>query len=145
MTLGPLEYTVIGFDGNNFSGQIADEISRVVESGTISLVDVVFIMKDGDGDVAIVELDNTEDPRFAGFAPLIENLGGLLTSEDVELLAEGLPNDTAALVLLFEHRWAVRNKEAMGAAGGFLISRETISPEILETVNAALESGEIPA
>jgi hypothetical protein len=145
MTLGPLEYTVIGFDGNNFSGQIADEIGRAVESGTIALVDVVFIIKDGGGDVAVVELDNTEDPRFAGFAPLIQDLGGLLTPEDVDLLAEGLPNDTSALVLLFEHRWAVRLKEAMGEAGGFLISRETISPEILEIVNAELESGELSA
>jgi hypothetical protein len=145
MTLGPLEYTVIGFDGNNFSGQIADEIGRAVESGTIALVDVVFIIRDGAGDVAVVELDNTEDPRFAGFAPLIQDLGGLLTPEDIDLLAVGLPNDSAALVLLFEHRWAVRLKEAMGAAGGFLISRETISPEILEIVNAELESGELSA
>ncbi len=145
MTLGPLEYTVIGFDGNNFSGQIADEIGRAVESGTIALVDVVFIIKDGAGDVAVVELDNTDDPRFAGFAPLIQDLGGLLTPEDIDLLAVGLPNDSAALVLLFEHRWAVRLKEAMGAAGGFLISRETISPEILEIVNAELESGELSA
>ena len=49
MTLGPLEYTVIGFEGNHFDGSIADEIRRVVESGTIALVDVVFITKDTDG------------------------------------------------------------------------------------------------
>ena len=50
MTLGPLEYTVIGFEGNHFDGSIADEIRRVVESGTIALVDVVFITKDTDGE-----------------------------------------------------------------------------------------------
>ena len=49
MTLGPLEYTVIGFEGNRFDGSIADEVRRVVESGTIALVDVVFITKDSDG------------------------------------------------------------------------------------------------
>lgn len=141
MTLGPLEYTVIGFDGNNFTGRIAEEISRVVESGTISLVDIVFITKDVDGDVVVVEIDNLDDPRFAGFAPLIEGLDGLLTPEDVEQIAVDLPNNTSALVLLFEHRWAVRLKEAMGAAGGFLISRETIPPEVLEMVNAEIEAG----
>ena len=108
-------------------------------------MDVVFIIKDDGGDVSVVELDNTEGPRFAGFAPLIQDLGGLLTPEDVDHLAAGLPNDSAALVLLFEHRWAVRLKEAMGAAGGFLISRETISPELLEIVNAELESGDLSA
>lgn len=145
MTLGPLEYTVIGFKGNDFHGEIADEILRVVESGTIALVDVLFITKDSDGDVAVIELDNTEDPRFAGFAPLISELGGLLTPEDIDQLAESLPVDTSGLVLLFEHRWAVRIKEAIGAAGGFLISRETIPPEILEMVNTELESGELSA
>ena len=35
MTLGPLEYTVIGFEGNNFDGSIADELSRVIDSGVI--------------------------------------------------------------------------------------------------------------
>ena len=87
MTLGPLEYTVIGFDGNNFTGRIAEEISRVVESGTIALVDIVFITKDVDGDVVVIEIDNLDDPRFAGFAPLIEGLDGLLTPEDVEQIA----------------------------------------------------------
>ena len=43
MTLGPLEYTVIGFEGNRFDGSIADEIRRVVESGIIAVVDAVFV------------------------------------------------------------------------------------------------------
>ena len=39
MTLGPLEYTVIGFEGNNFDGSIAREIAKVVENGVgITLV-----------------------------------------------------------------------------------------------------------
>ena len=65
---------------------------------------------------------------------------GLLTAEDIESIGEGLPNNTSALVLLFEHRWAVAIKEAIGAAGGFLISRTTIPPEILELVNAELDA-----
>ena len=50
MTLGPLEYTVIGFAGNNFDGSIADEIGRVVENGTIRIVDAVAIIKDAEGE-----------------------------------------------------------------------------------------------
>ena len=65
---------------------------------------------------------------------------GLLTPEDIETIASELPTNTSALVLLFEHRWAVSVKEAIGAAGGFLISRTTVPPEILELVNAELEA-----
>ena len=140
MTLGPLEYTVIGFAGNNFNGSIADEISRVVESGTISLVDLVFISKDADGTAHILELDNKDDDRFAKFAPMLEGLTGLLTEEDMDKIADKLEPNTAALVIMFEHRWAVRIKQAIGQAGGFLIEREVIRPEALEMLNAELDA-----
>jgi uncharacterized membrane protein len=137
MTLGPLEYTVIGFEGNRFNGEIAKEIEKVVEKRIIRLVDVVFITKNIDGEVAVVEPDNGR-PAVCGFAPMLQDLW-LLTPEDVEI-GEGLPTNTSALVLLFEHRWAEKVKDAIGAAGGFLISRSTIPPEVLELVNAELDA-----
>ncbi len=141
MTLGPLEYLVVGFQGNRFEGRIADEIGRVVESGTIRLVDVVFIYKDEAGESAIIELDNKDDPRFAGFAPLLGDRMGLFTQEDLETLADDMPADTSGLVILFEHRWAERIKDAMADAGGFLVTRTVVPPEILEAVAAELEAG----
>ena len=140
MTLGPLEYTVIGFEGNNFDGAIADELQRVVDQGTIRIVDLVLIAKDSDGEVMVVEVDSKDDPRFAGFAPLLAGLVGLFTPEDVETIADELPLNTSALAVLFEHRWAERLKDAMIAAGGFLVRRTTVPPEVLEVVNAELEA-----
>ncbi len=140
MTLGPLEYTVIGFEGNRFNGEIAREIERVVEKRIIRLVDVVFVSKDIDGEVTVVEIDNKDDKRFALFAPLLKDLMGLLTPEDVAAIAAGLSNNTSALILLFEHRWAEKVKDAIAAAGGFLVGRQTIPPEVLELVNAELEA-----
>ncbi len=145
MTLGPLEYTVIGFDGNRFNGEIAQEIGVVVDAGIIALVDAVFITKDIEGEATVIEIDAKDDPRFADFAGLLDGLMGLLTPEDIEAIAAGLPNNTSALALLFEHRWAVNVKNAIGAAGGFLISRTTIAPEILELVNAELEAEALTA
>jgi hypothetical protein len=140
VTLGPLEYTVIGFTGNEFDGSIAREIGRVVENGTIRIVDIVGIIKDVSGDVAIIEIDAKSDPRFASIAPLLKDRMGLFTPEDLATIALRLPEETAALVVLFEHRWAVHVKEAIAAAGGQLIVREVIAPEILEEVAAELEA-----
>ena len=140
MTLGPLEYLVIGFEGNRFDGSIAHEIGKVVENKTIRLVDVVFLMKDTAGDVAVVEIDNKEDPRFASFSTLLGDSIGLLTPEDIESIALGLRPGTSALVMLFEHRWAVDIKDAMQAAGGFLVGRATIPPEVLEEMSEELEA-----
>lgn len=140
MTLGPLEYVVVGFEGNRFDGSIAKEIGKVVENKTIRLVDAVFFGKDAAGDVAIIELDAKDDPRFASFAPLLADRMGLFTPDDLAELAAGLPANTSALAILFEHRWAVDIKEAMAAAGGFLVSREVVPPEVLEAVNLELEA-----
>jgi hypothetical protein len=140
MTLGPLEYIAIGFEGNRFNGAIGREIEKVIEKRIIRVVDAVFITKDIDGEATIVEIDDKDDPKFAGFAPLLADRMGLLTPEDVATIAEGLRPNTSTLVMLFEHRWAEHVKDAIGAAGGFLVGRQTIAPEILELVNAELEA-----
>jgi hypothetical protein len=145
MTLGPLEYTVIGFDGNNFDGSIAREIAKVVENGTIALVDVVFVGRDGSGNPVILELDNKDDPRFAGFHSLVAGSMGLFTQEDLMEIAETLPDGASGLILLFEHRWAVEIKKAMEEAGGFLVARTVIPPEVVEEVSAELDQQPTPA
>jgi len=139
MTLGPLEYLVVGFQGNNFDGSISREIAKVVEQKIISLVDVVMIARDGSGNAVIVEIDNKNDPRFASFASLLGDTKGLLTEDDVLGIAESLPDNTSGLIMLFEHRWAVDIKDAMAAAGGFLVAREVIPPEVVEEVSAELD------
>jgi len=78
--------------------------------------------KDADGNAVILELDNKDDPRFAPFAALLGDRMALLTPEDLEHVAAELPANTSGMVLLFEHRWAEHIKEAMAAAGGFLVS-----------------------
>jgi hypothetical protein len=142
MTLGPLEYTVIGFKGNRFDGSIAREIEKVVADKVIHLVDVVFIGRGPAGEAVILELDNKDDPRFAAFAPLLGSRMALFTREDLLGIAETLPPDTSGLILLFEHRWAVGIKEAMEAAGGSLVARAVIPPEVVEEVSA--EIGQVP-
>jgi hypothetical protein len=140
MTLGPLEYIVIGFEGNKFDGSIAREIEKVVEKKIIRLVDVVFVGRDADGAAVIAELDNKDDPRFAPFAPLLAGSMALFTPEDLAQIADSLPLNTSGLALLFEHRWAEDIKVAMAAAGGFLVNRVVIPPEVLAEVSAEIDA-----
>ena len=140
MTLGPLEYTVIGFRKGTFDGSIAREIGKVVDQNIIRIVDIVLIDRDAEGNSAIIEIDASEDPAFESFAPILENRMGLFTPDDVETIAETLPPETSALAILFEHRWAEDVKDAIANAGGFLVTRAVIPPEVLEEVSAELEA-----
>jgi hypothetical protein len=145
MTLGPLEYIVVGFDDSRFDGSIAREIEKIIEKQIIRLVDVVFVTRDPDGAPVVVELSDTDDPRFASFAPLLAGMRALFTPEDLVEIAESLPLGTSGLALLFEHRWAEDLKDAMAASGGFLVQRVVIPPEVLEEVSAELEATTVPA
>ena len=49
MTIGPVEYIIVGFPGNKFNGEIAPELMALVESGTVRILDLIFIGKDDDG------------------------------------------------------------------------------------------------
>ena len=140
MTLGPLEYTVIGFRKGTFDGSIARELGKVVDQNIIRIVDIVLIDRDAQGNTAVIEIDAKEDPAFESFAPILENRMGLFTPEDIETIAETLPPETSALAILFEHRWAEDIKDAMARAGGFLVARAVIPPEVLEEVSAELEA-----
>ena len=113
MTLGPLEYTVIGFRKGKFDGSIAREIGKVVDEKVIRVVDAVMIDRDAQGNTVIIEIDAKDDPAFESFAPILQNRIALFTPEDVQSLAESLPPETSALAILFEHRWAVDIKEAI--------------------------------
>ncbi len=140
MTLGPLEYIVIAFDGDNFDGSIAREIEKVVNKEIIRLVDVVFFSRDTDGAVTIDELLDKDDPHFATIAALLPDTMGLFTPEDLVEMADSLPLNASGLVLLFEHRWAEDLKDALTAAGGYLVNRVVIPPEVLAEVSAAIEA-----
>jgi hypothetical protein len=140
VTLGPLDYTVIGFAKNDFNGSIAREIGKVVEAGIVRIVDLVFVTKDAAGDVDIVEFDNLDDPKFESFAPLLADRMGLFTPEDIGGIADGLPEDTSALIILWENKWAEKIKAAILDANGFLVAHARIQPELLEALNEELEA-----
>ena len=59
MAIGPVEYIIVGFPGNQFNGEIAPELGKLVDSGTIRVLDLVFVTKDADGNVGAVEFEGT--------------------------------------------------------------------------------------
>jgi len=49
MPIGPVEYIIVGFPGNEFNGEIAPELIALVEAGTVRILDLIFVGKDVDG------------------------------------------------------------------------------------------------
>ena len=47
--IGPVDYAVIAFPGNQFKGEIVPALTDLVDAGTIRIIDAVFVSKDEDG------------------------------------------------------------------------------------------------
>jgi hypothetical protein len=62
----------------------------------------------------------------------------MLSPEDAWDVVEEIPNNTAAAILLIEHRWAIPLRDAIARAGGFRVADAFISP--LDLVAAGMLS-----
>ena len=138
MSLGPIEVVVLGFPENRFTGEILPELERLVESDTISIIDGVFVTKDGDGATDFVEFDSLGDDEFGALAGILERVEGLVSDEDVEDLTASLPTNSSAAVLVFEHTWAVPLRDAIVRGGGELVANLRIPASVVEEVVAAV-------
>ncbi len=137
MSMGPLELLVIKFPGNHFHGEIVPEIRKLVENGTIRVVDILFVHKGPTGDVSILEMDDLEDADFVGFDPIVSDLTGLLSEDDVDDVAVALEDNSSAGLMLFEQSWATGFRDAVRRAEGELVYSERIPQEAVEAVLAA--------
>ena len=126
---GPLEYVLIGFDGNRFTGEILPKLIDIERQGCVRLVDLVFTSKDEAGGLTIMEISDLEEADATAYEPLIKEFHGLLTAEDVAELAVDLPENSSAAVALFEHRWAMGLQWAVKAAGGQMLASGFVHPE----------------
>ena len=63
MTLGPIEWVEIGFPGSKLSRSVVLPLKKLVDSGTIRIIDLVVLHKDGDGIVTALELEGLEPGR----------------------------------------------------------------------------------
>ena len=135
-TLGPVEIAVIGFPENKFTGEIAPAIADLVESGTVSILDLVFITKDEDGSVAGVELSELDDDVAAPYHQLDGEAGGLLGDEDFEQIGEALDPNSSALAIVWENTWARKLIGAIQNAGGVLVAHDRIDAATVQAVLA---------
>ena len=138
MTMGPLEYMVIGFEGNHFTGEILPELQSLRDRGVMRIVDLIFIQKDADGNVMTQELSDLSEEQAKPFGPLAGDMMRLFSPEDIEDVAGEVPRNSAAAVALIEHTWAVRLKETIGRAHGRLLSGGLVPEAEVEALGMEL-------
>jgi hypothetical protein len=136
MAIGPVEYIVVGFPGNEFNGNVAPALAKLIESNTIRLLDLLFVGKDADGNVLAIEFDELEE--LAEFAGIEGEVGGIISEDDIAHVAETLEPNSSAALLIWEDVWATEFAVAVRDSGGVLLEGARIPYEIVEAVFADL-------
>ncbi len=142
MTLGPLEFVVIGCKGHTFNREILPELNSIQEKGLIRVVDLSFVRKDSDGTVSVLEVHDLKDEELALFDPIKEDLMGLLTHEDIARLTDVISPDTSAVIVLLEHTWLVKLSEGLTRANAVLLAGGMVPPAAMEQLEAELKAAQ---
>jgi uncharacterized membrane protein len=160
MEFGPVQLLVVGFEDGKFSGEILAELQRLSEHDVIRLVDLLFVTKSEDGELAAAETSDLSPEEAAEFGALAGALLGLgaageegaeegaalgaaamedgqaYSEEDVWYLADAIPAGSSAGIALIEHRWAIPLREAIQRAGGEALADSWVHPSDLVAAGA---------
>ena len=134
LEMGPIDYVVLEWPGQQPDGEAAPLIIELVDRGIIRLLDVAFMAKDENGVAYALDLGELEAyGAFAGAS------SGLLSSEDLEEAAAALEPGTSAAVLVWENRWAAPVAVALRKSGGQLVASGRLP---IQAILASLEAAE---
>jgi len=136
--IGPVEFIVLGFDGNRFTGDIAAALTELTDAGLVRIIDLAVVSKDAAGEVTVFEMQELSPEVAEAFVALTGTMSGLLSEADLAEIAEELAPETTAATLLVEHVWATRLAGAVRASGGELILSERIPHAVVAEARAAL-------
>ena len=163
MAIGPVQILVVGFPSNDqFEGRIAEQLFALSDAGTIRLIDALVVMRQ-DGETTVVRTSDLDEAQreelgaavgaLVGFGAAgidgfiagadlgadVVAAGGLGIVEDIaDEFIEGLPEDSSALLLIIEHRWAIGLRDAVVDAGGLLLANRWVGIQELVGLGAAL-------
>jgi hypothetical protein len=128
----PLEYALIEFKGNKFTGKIVPELLDLADRGIVRFVDIVFLSKEKDGSLRTVELNDLDPKSYKEFVPIGKHVDSLFTEGDLEKAAGKLAKNTSAALFLWENLWLDNIRKAITDSGGRLVERAQISPETVK-------------
>lgn len=126
---GPIDYIIVGFEGDKFDGSILREVGAAIDKGIISLVALSLVRKDTEGVITTLDISTVQDDYLVEFTQKYPVSNVAIDNDDIDEVADLLENNTSAGLLAVEHVWAIPLKQAILKAGGVLIADGRIHPD----------------
>jgi hypothetical protein len=130
--IGPVDYAIVAFPGNKFRGEIGPALAKLVDDGTIRIIDIAFVGKNQGGDTVSMELTELDPDVQESLDKAGVEVGGLFNEDDLADAAEELEPNSSAALLVWENVWAREVAQAMRNAGGELVAFERLPHEVVQ-------------
>jgi hypothetical protein len=135
--MGPIDYLIVEWPGRQPNGEAAPHLIDLVDRGLIRIIDLAFIAKDEQGNVARLEIADLGD-EIEAFADFEGASTGLLSEDDAGEAANALEPGTSAALLVYENLWAAPFASAVRNSGGQLVASGRIPvQDLIDALDAA--------
>jgi hypothetical protein len=137
--LGPIDIVVIAYPADApMSGDAVPILLDLVERGIIRVLDAMFVIKEADGTYSGFEARGLEEKGVGDLFEFEGASSGMLGDDDVAVAADSIEPGTAAVMIVYENRWAAPFAAAVRRNGGVLVDFQRIpTQELLATLEAA--------
>ena len=137
--LGPIDIVVIAYPaGAPMTGEAAPLLVDLVERGIIRVLDAMFVMKNEDGTFSGFDATDLDDKGVGDFTVFEGASSGLLGDEDVATAADAIEPGSAAVMIVYENRWAAPFVAAVRRNGGVPVAFERIPvQDLIDALDAA--------
>lgn len=140
--MGPIDYLVIEFPGNRFTGEAFPALIDLVDRGLIHILDLLFIRKDLDESVTVVSISDLGQGGDFDLSIFEGAASGLIGDDDVAEAAAAIEPGSSAGLLVFENVWAAPFATAVRRSGGQLVASGRIPVQAVLAALDALEAAE---
>lgn len=137
--LGPIDIVVIGYPaGAPMRGDAVPIFLDLVDRGIIRVFDALVIKKNEDGSVSGLDISDLSEETAGDLTVFDGASTGMLGNEDAEVVAAELEPGEAAVIIMYENRWAAPFAAAVRRNGGRLIASERITAQdLVDALDAA--------
>jgi len=135
----PVDIAVIGYPADApMTGEAIPLLIDLVDRGIIRVLDVMFVTKNDDGSFSGFDARDLTSKGVGDFAVFEGASTGLLGDEDVNEAADAVDPGSAAVVLVYENRWAGPFIAAVRRNGGVPLAFERIpAQDLIDALDAA--------
>jgi uncharacterized protein len=157
---GLLQLANIRFEGRISANDVLQQMKSILNRDLIRPIAYIVLVKDREGNILVLEGGDLEEeeavemntvigylvglaagrPEIAGEAAAADTSG--ISEKNLQMMAEDLPSDHSAVLLILEHVWAKRARELFLSLGGSLVSHEMITHDMLIRLGAQLRKGQ---